>query len=1103
MGVNIAQYRVAIGMFNHAKIKLVLIDFHIIYICKLGLQLMLCYFIIFKLLCSGDVEVNPGPNKLKFLRTCHINIRSLCKDKLRAIKVICGQYDIITLSETHLDPTGTYDHLKLDGFHNIVRKDRTRGGGGVAIYVRDCIPFKRRFDFECNGIEAVWLQVNTLEGKILICSAYRPPTQYEFWDNFSTSLDLVKEDAIKYMFILGDLNANFNTYQGNKLEQFCNAHNLSIHNHECTRITPTSATVLDQLLSNVPTFVRSIHVDPPVSTNDHSTLSAILNFKLKHDSAYERLIWDFKRADFTEFRKQIEETNWDHCFETEDIDIASKRWSETLLNLARTCIPNKVVIIRPRDSPWFSTRLHKLKRKVHRAYAAVKQNFSAYRWEKYNVLKHSYLDELKESERLYHDKLAKSLSQERNTSGWWSTLKHVLGKGDDSSYPPLKSGDDYITDNKDKAELFNSFFINNSNIDTSNAALPDFNYLTDQRLEDLVASEAEVLDLVKSLQVNKSTGHDGIGPKMLREAGSAIVPSLTQLINMSLQSSKVPADWKKAQVIPIFKKNSQDDPNNYRPISILPTVSKIAERIVFKHVYNYFHEHSLLTRDQSCVPGDSTVNQLAFLYNHFCHAIDEKKDIQIVFCDIKKAFEKVWFKGLLFKLKQLGISGNLLNWFGDYLSERYQRVGIKGQNSEWKLIPAGVPQGSVLGPLLFLVYIGDLVENIHCNIKLYADDTTLYITTDDLQEGSAALNEDLTTINNWAYQWLVTFCPNKTVYMHMSLKKNKQQAPPVVFDGKQLTEIQHHKHLGVTLTNNLTWSEHITNLSRGVGKCLDAMKKLKHSLDRQSLDTVYITFIRPKLEYANIIFHDCTDYDRDILENLQLDAARIVTGAKRGTSHELIYRECGWPLLSERREQNQLIQLYKMKHNETPPYLSELVPPSVGDSVRHVNLRNKDKLRSIRCRTAKYQKSFLPNAVNAWNDLENNIIESDCLSTFKCNIVKSSKCKEIYMYGPRKFSMIHAQFRMKCSNLKSHLHALHVMEDESCVCGYRYEDNAHFLLLCPMYDEVRTDLINFCTECEIEFTVENLLYGIEERDLEFNKMLFSQVHTFIELTKRF
>ena len=277
---------------------------------------------------------------------------------------------------------------------------------------------------------------------------------------------------------------------------------------------------------------------------------------------------------------------------------------------------------------------------VHRAYAAIKQNFTAYRWEKYNDLKHSYLDELKESEKLYHEKLARSLSQERNTSQWWSTLKHVLGKGDDSSYPPLKSNQDFITDNKDKAELFNQFFISNSNIDTSNAALPDFTYLTDQRLEDLVASEEEVLDLIKSLQVNKSTGHDGIGPKMLREAGLSIVPSLTKLINMSLETSKVPAAWKKAQVIPIYKKNARDDPNNYRPIYILPTVSKIAERIVFKHVYNYFHEHSLLTRNQSYVPGDSTVNQLAFLYNHFCQAIDEKKDIQIVFCDIKKRLKK-------------------------------------------------------------------------------------------------------------------------------------------------------------------------------------------------------------------------------------------------------------------------------------------------------------------------------------------------------------------------------------------------------------------------------------------------------------------------------
>ena len=790
---------------------------------------------------------------------------------------------------------------------------------------------------------------------MLIASCYRPPTQNDFWDMFGNVLENVKEDATKYLFILGDLNANFNTYQGDKLNRFCITYNLNVHNFECTRITATSSTVLDQLLSNVPAFVRSVHIDPPVSTNDHSTLSAVLNFKVKHDESYKRLVWDYKNANFDEFRTKLCEASWDDCFTTGDINVASKMWNELFLNIARTCIPNKIVTIRPRDSPWFTTKLHQLKRKVNRSYSALKNSVTLHKWNKYKSNKLKYEHELKEAESAYNAKLSTSLQHERHTGRWWCTVKNLLGKvSDSSSYPPLEYNNTFLSDNRDKAELFNSYFISNSNIDTTRAQLPLFNYLTEFRLDTISVTEREVADMIKCLKSKKASGHDGIGPTMLQQAGASIVTPLTQLINLSLTTSTVPTDWKKAQVTPIYKKNNRSDPNNYRPISILPTISKIAEKIVFKHVYNFFFEHSLLTREQSCVPGDSTVNQLLFLYHTFGKAIDENKDIQIIYCDVKKAFEKVWHKGLIFKLKQLGITGPLLSWFDDYLNNRYQRVCIRGQYSSWRIIPAGVPQGSVLGPLLFMVYINDLVMNINCNIKLYADDTTLYVTTNDLNNSSVMLNKDLQSINSWANQWLVTFCPDKTVYMYMSSKKKEhQQHPPLLFNGKVLNQVENHKHLGMTFNRKLSWSPHVNNIAKGAGNCIDAMKKLKYTMDRKTLETIYLTFVRPKLEYASIVFHDCTKQDTELLENLQLAAARVVTGAIKGTSHAKMYNECNWPLLSERRKQNQLVQFFKMVNDESPQYLTSLVPNLVGD-LGNYNLRNNHKFKNIATRTVKF-----------------------------------------------------------------------------------------------------------------------------------------------------
>ena len=192
-------------------------------------------------------------------------------------------------------------------------------------------------------------------------------------------------------------------------------------------------------------------------------------------------------------------------------------------------------------------------------------------------------------------------------------------------------------------------------------------------------------------------------------------------------------------------------------------MGKVLEKIVHKHFINFLNAHHVITTLQSdFVPGDSTANQLVDIYNTFCKALDEGKEISAIFCDISKAFDRVWHKGLLYKLETADISGSLLSWFTDYLNDRLQRVVLPGGSSAWTPIKAGVPQGSILGPLLFLLYINDIVEDINSSIRLFADDTSLYIIVDDAVQAAETLNLDLEKVSRWAQQWLVTFNPAKS-----------------------------------------------------------------------------------------------------------------------------------------------------------------------------------------------------------------------------------------------------------------------------------------------------------------------------------------------------
>ena len=280
-------------------------------------------------------------------------------------------------------------------------------------------------------------------------------------------------------------------------------------------------------------------------------------------------------------------------------------------------------------------------------------------------------------------------------------------------------------------------------------------------------------------------------------------------------------------------------------------------------------------------------------------------------------------------MKRAGINGLLLDWLTDYLSNRKQRVVIPGGFSGWEYINAGVPQGSILGPLLFLLYINDVVQDIQSCVRLFADDTSLYIIVENPNDAAMLLNSDLETIYKWAETWLVKINPSKSESLLVSQKSNRNRHPPLIMNNVYINEVTHHKHLGIFLSNDGTWHEHINYITSKAWQRIYIIRKLKFLLDRESLNRAYISFIRPILEYANIVWDNCTQYEIDLIEKIQIEAARVVTGATRLVSIELLYRKIGWEPLYKRRYKHKMYQFYKMNNDLIPACLTTLVPPTV------------------------------------------------------------------------------------------------------------------------------------------------------------------------------
>jgi hypothetical protein len=716
-------------------------------------------------------------------------------------------------------------------------------------------------------------------------------------------------------------------------------------------------------------------------------------------------------------------------------------------------------------------------------------------------------EEIHKAKDEHEQKLATKIKDSlgKNEKLWWRLTKNFYNKTKNNKHqtPPLVHDGVPTSSNLEKANTFNNYFAKICSLDGDEGEndLPEFQ-VPEEMLENIPFQTTTVKEILQQLDVSKATGPDNIGARLLREVAAEIAPSLARIYNFSMQTGTFPTLWKTANITPIYKKGSKTEAKNYRPVSLLSIPGKVMERCIHKQLYDFLIGNKILSPKQSAFKrNNSTVTQLIEIYNSVLLSLDEGKEVLFTFCDVSKAFDRVWHHGIIYKLRRAGVKGRLINWFQAYLNDRIQKTVVNGKTSEAKTIEAGVPQGSILGPLLFLLYMDDLIQQVNIEVRLYADDATLYISYDDAEQASIEMDDNLTAVMNWANQWKVLFNPEKTVCMNITRKRNPGN-PTVRMSNTEVHQVPAHKHLGVTLQNNTKWSIHIDDLVCRASKRIDILRGLMWKVDRRSLNKLYMTYVRPILEIGGCVWVNCTKIENEKLEKKQIEAARVVTGAKKGTSHHELYRETGWQTLAARRTNQCLVLLFRMMRNEAAEQLTALVPERTGNRAEY-NIRSGNNLTVPRSRSTAHQNSFLPSTCREWNKLPLSHKQINSVEGFKEKLREEVVKVPSYLHvGERKLQILHCRLRVKNADLNGNLYSKQMKESPECECGEAVETTKHYFMECPLYDQDRARLAMSIPD-GIDATTDILLSGDPSLTEDANAGLFKATQEYIRATGRF
>jgi len=954
--------------------------------------------------CAGKKFKNPkiGYLNINTLQNKIVDLRSIAKDI---------DFAFLAISETKLNDSYPSAQFLIDGYYNPheFRRDRPyNSGGGLLVYIRKGIPCKRLRKFEHPDIEAIIVEIQIGSRKWCVISIYRSEdvTPGIFIEKLSQSVDQIL-DSYENLIILGDININSFDKSASKfrhLGTFCDTYGMTNLVKEPTCFQSETPTSIDVILTNKPrSFMHTKSIVNGLS-DFHSLIMTMLKAQVSKLDPVQINYRNFKDFDEIAFKLELSQS-----LNAIDFDQDTNDYNKFLAifqgSLERHA-PMKSKTLRGNDAPFMTNALRReIKHRSRLRNIARKENTGE--------AKRAYCSQRNKCTKLRRASIKsyfkRGLSMGRNSKSYWKTISPFLtnkGTHGNEDYI-LEENNVLVRDPNSIGDIFIEYYTNivehATGIPPVNIPSPENGDLIDTILShyeshpsilsiqnmDLnstfklpLANEKDIENIIKNLDTSKAMGIDNIPARLVKQSADVIYRPLTKILNKSIEKDNFPDPMQIGKITPVYKsgkENSRLNKKDYRPVSVLTVFSKIFERYILNQMLE--HVNTILSDKISAYrKGYSSQHVLLKLTEEWRKHLDRNQIVGAVLMDLSKAFDCIPHDLLIAKLSAYGFDKNTLKFFLSYLKGRKQSVNIKGKLSSFMDVLAGVPQGSILGPVIFNIFINDM-QNIFdkCCLNNYADDNTLDTHASTVPELVDSLEKDSQKAINWFKSNHMIANPDK--FKAIIITKNGSDTSGIEL--KINDDIIHTQKevmlVGVTLDNKLSLAPHISTICKRAANQLNSIKRLNKHFDAETKKHFVRTYVLSHFNYCPLVWHFCGNGSIHKMEKIQERALRFVFNDYTSEYKDMLQRN-GESTLYLKRVRIMAQEVYKAINNQSPKYVKELLSER---NSRYSNRRPLD-LYIPRVNQEKFgYKSYTFEAPSVWNSLDLEIRKAENLNDFK------------------------------------------------------------------------------------------------------------------------